>query len=238
MANRHSHCSGCLPRLCRSKEKHCEPCTHSLKQKTARTDGQGISNVSAVGSAFDKDSLVQRIVIVGNAGSGKSTLARILGRRLGLPTTHLDALFWQAGWVKPDAEVFRARVREAVRGDAWVCEGNYDQRTFDLRLPRADLVIWMDTPRLICLARVILRNVLDRPRTDIPADCRERLDREFLTFLRYVWNFDRTYRPRIEAGRLAHGPTIPVVRLRSAREVSRFVRGLSERGSTTEATSP
>ncbi len=181
---------------------------------------------------------MQRIVIVGNAGSGKSTLARVLGKRLGLTTTYLDALFWQPGWVKPDAEAFRARIREAVAGGRWVCEGNYDQHTFDLRLPRADLIIWMDTPRLICLIRVILRSALNRPRPDIPADCNEKLDREFVAFLRYVWTFDRTHHPRIEARRLAHGPMIPVVRLRNVRQISRFVQSLPMTASTIEASTP
>lgn len=177
---------------------------------------------------------MQRIVIVGNAGSGKSTMARLLGKRLGVDAIHLDALFWQPGWTKPDAEAFRTCVREAVAGDRWVCEGNYDQRTFDLRLPRADVFIWMDTPRWICLRRVILRSVLNRPRPDIPAHCKERLDEEFLTFLKYVWTFDRRYRARIEAARLAHGPSLAVVRLRSAREVARFVRNLPAPGAAFE----
>lgn len=60
---------------------------------------------------------MQRIVILGNAGSGKSTLARTLGSRLGLSVVHLDKLFWQPGWVEPDAEQFRDRVRAAVVGD-------------------------------------------------------------------------------------------------------------------------
>jgi adenylate kinase family enzyme len=166
---------------------------------------------------------MQRIVILGNAGSGKSTLARTLGKRLNLPVVHLDKLFWEPGWVEPDAEQFRERVRDAVAPDAWVCEGNYARRTFDLRLPRADLIIWLDTPRLTCFTRVIMRSVMNRPRTDIPAGCTENLDREFLTFLNFVWNFDRGYRPGIEAVRQAIGPHIPTVHLRGSRQISAFL---------------
>ncbi|MCY1426835.1 topology modulation protein [compost metagenome] len=169
---------------------------------------------------------MQRIVILGNAGSGKSTLARALGRCLGLPVVHLDTLFWEPGWVEPDADEFRERVRDAVATDAWVCEGNYARRTFDLRLPRADLVIWLDTPRLTCLLRVIIRSVMNRPRPDLAAGCREKLDREFLTFLKFVWHFDRGYRPGIEAVRVAMGPQVPVVHLRGTRQVAAFVDGL------------
>ena len=170
---------------------------------------------------------MQRIVILGNAGSGKSTLARQIGERLGAPVVHLDTLFWEAGWVEPDAETFRSRVRDAVAGDAWVCEGNYSRRTFDLRLPRADLVIWLDTPRLTCLKRVIMRSVLNRPRPDLPAGCTERLDRAFVEFLKFVWTFDRGYRPGIEANRQAVGPQVPVVRLCGGRQIAAFLTSLT-----------
>ncbi|CAK9888747.1 MULTISPECIES: AAA family ATPase [Pseudomonas] len=169
---------------------------------------------------------MQRIVILGNAGSGKSTLARLLGKRLGLPVVHLDRLFWEPGWVEPDAEQYRARVREAVAQDTWVCEGNYARRTFDLRLPRADLVIWLDTPRLTCFMRVIKRSVMNRPRPDLPDGCSEKLDRAFLTFLKFVWTFDRDYRPGIEGVREAIGPQVPVVHLRGSRQIAAFVEGL------------
>ena len=94
---------------------------------------------------------MQRIVILGNAGSGKSTLARRIGERLRLPVVHLDKLFWGPGWSKPETKVFRARVGAAVAGAGWVCEGNYYWQTFDLRLPKADLVVWLNTPRITCL---------------------------------------------------------------------------------------
>ena len=170
---------------------------------------------------------MQRIVILGNAGSGKSTLARVLGKRLSLPVVHLDTLFWEPGWVEPDAEQFRQRVREAIAADAWICEGNYARRTFDLRLARTDLIIWLDTPRLTCFARVIMRSVMNRPRPDLAAGCTEKLDRAFLTFLNFVWNFDRGYRPGIDAVRLVMGPHIPTVHLRNTRQIAAFLDSMS-----------
>jgi adenylate kinase family enzyme len=172
---------------------------------------------------------MRRIVILGNAGSGKSTLARAVGERLNLPVVHLDMLFWEPGWSKPTYDDFRARVNEAISEEAWICEGNYHRQTFDLRLPCADLIIWLDTPRVSCLRRVVLRSALNRPRPDLPAGCSEKLDRDFLSFLGYVWNFDRDSRPLIEQERLARGPLVPVVSLQGARQTSKFVNSLARR---------
>jgi adenylate kinase family enzyme len=167
---------------------------------------------------------MRRIVILGNAGSGKSTLARRLGAKLGLPIVHLDLLFWEPGWLEADAEVFRERVAAAHVGDAWISEGNYARRTFDIRLPRAELVIWMDTPRLTCARRVILRTASGKWRPDLAAGCEENIFRgDFPEFLGFTWNFDRKSRPGIEARRLVDGPDVPVVRLRGRRETDEFV---------------
>jgi adenylate kinase family enzyme len=171
---------------------------------------------------------MRRIVILGNAGSGKSTLARRLGERLGLPVVHLDVLFWEPGWTEPDNEAFRARVRASIAGDAWISEGNYVGRTFDLRLPRADQVIWLDTPRLTCVRRVVVRSALARPRGDLAEGCKEGLiGTDFLPFLAYTWNYDRKYRARIEAAHQAVAPDIPVVHLRGRRQIDAFVASLS-----------
>jgi hypothetical protein len=67
---------------------------------------------------------------------------------------------------------------------------------------------------------------MNRPRADLAAGCSEKLDREFLTFLKFVWNFDRGYRPGIEAVRLAIGPQIPTLHLRSSRQIAEFLNSL------------
>jgi len=170
---------------------------------------------------------MRRVVILGNAGSGKSTLARRLGERLGLPVVHLDVLFWEPGWTKPDNDAFRARVRAAIAGDAWVCDGNYVRRTFDLRLPRADQIIWMDTSRRACLWRVIVRSTLAQPRADLPAGCKEGLlDKTLPEFLADTWAFDRQSRPNIEAAREAVAPEVPVIHLSGRRQIHAFLDSL------------
>lgn len=165
----------------------------------------------------------KRIVILGNAGSGKSTLARHLGAKLGHDVVHLDRLFWQPNWQKPEDADFRGRIAQSLQPEAWISEGNYPRTTFDLRLPRADLVIWLDTARMTCLWRVILRNRRGGQRPDLPVGCTERMNREFIEFLHYVWTFDRDYKPRIERLRQQHGPHVPVVRLQGTAQIEAFL---------------
>ncbi|CNI61364.1 topology modulation protein [Yersinia massiliensis] len=171
---------------------------------------------------------LNRIVILGNAGSGKSSLARKLGQKLSSPIVHLDRLFWGPNWTKPVADEFRNKVIEAISDSRWICEGNYSRRTFDLRLPKADLIIWLNTPRLTCLKRVLIRTFRNEQRPDLPDDCSEKIDLEFLSFLRYIWHFDQKYRPLIEAERQAMGPNVPVIYLNSEVQVFDFIKKITE----------
>lgn len=168
----------------------------------------------------------RRIVILGSAGSGKSTLARQIGERLGLPVVHLDVLFWEPGWRQPDDAVFRARVAAAIEGGSWISEGNYSRQTFDLRIPRADRVIWLETPRLFCVWRVLVRGLKGGRRPDLPAGCQERMNWNYLTFLLYVWNFDRDIRPRIDACLRSVAPSVPVARLFNRADIAAYLATL------------
>jgi adenylate kinase family enzyme len=169
---------------------------------------------------------MQRIAIIGCSGTGKSTLARKVGARLDLPVVHLDALFWEPGWKEAEPEAFRARVAKALAGGRWVSDGNYNTRTFDLRLPQADLIVWLDQPLWLRFVRVAWRAFRHRRggRLDMGPDCPEKLDRAFLAF---IWNFDRVTRPRIEAAIARLAPHVPLVRLRGDAQIAAFLQGLA-----------
>jgi adenylate kinase family enzyme len=100
----------------------------------------------------------RRIIITGIPGSGKSTLAERVAHRIDAPFVELDALYWEPDWVEADADVFRARVRAATDGDAWVLAGNYFSRTQDITWPRAQCVVFLDVPLSIALARIARRS--------------------------------------------------------------------------------
>jgi adenylate kinase family enzyme len=87
-----------------------------------------------------------RVVILGCAGSGKTILARQLGERTGAPVICLDAI-WQPHWKEKDVPTFRTLVQKAHAGEEWISDDNFALATFDIRLPRATLVIWLERPR-------------------------------------------------------------------------------------------
>jgi adenylate kinase family enzyme len=106
------------------------------------------------------------ISVIGTSGSGKTTFARRLAERAKLPHVELDALFWGPNWTPADPALFRERVETALSGGAWVCDGNHSA-VRPMVLARADTVIWLDLPLLVCLWQALRRNA--------KADWRERL---------------------------------------------------------------
>ena len=153
-----------------------------------------------------------RVVLLGCAGAGKSTLAKRLAAATGAPLICLDAI-WQEGWGPPEVPAFRATLAELHAGDAWISDGNFALATFDVRLPRTDLIVWLEPPRLLCAFRATRR--LFRPGEPHSLS-------KLPEVLRFIWGFERINRPRIEAERLKHGPAVRVARLHNLREIERF----------------
>jgi adenylate kinase family enzyme len=170
---------------------------------------------------------MNRIMVVGNAGAGKSTFARRLGAKLAVPVVHLDSHFWRPGWQIPDLLTWRQQLATLAASSAWVMDGNYIN-TFDIRMPRADSLVWLDHPRGICMRRVLMRTIMGygRTRPDLADDCPDRFD---MAFLRYIWGFPANQRPRIVAGIAQYGDHLSVIRLSCDREAENFLTTLAAR---------
>ena len=100
----------------------------------------------------------KRVSVVGSSGSGKTTLGKALAVRLDVPFVELDSIFHQPNWTELPDDEFRARVREAVAGDAWVVDGNY-AAVRPIVLGRATTVVWLDYSRPRVMQQVIRRSV-------------------------------------------------------------------------------
>jgi adenylate kinase family enzyme len=155
----------------------------------------------------------KRVLVIGCSGGGKSTLSRKLSEMLGLPHISMDRkFFWLPGWKLRDRAQIRQMIGAAVAGERWIMDGT-SPGTMDLRLPRADVVVWMRMPRLLCLVRVVMRRIryAHRSRPEMAEGCPEKID---LEFLRYIWNFERRETPEIVEALDTFGPATPVVILR------------------------
>jgi adenylate kinase family enzyme len=171
---------------------------------------------------------VNRIAVIGASGAGKTRLARTLGHLLDLPVIHLDAHYYGPGWQPLPPADWAARHRQLAAEERWVLDGNYAS-TLAPRLERADTIIFLDLPPLLCAWQVLLRWAGDRrrPTPDLPAGLHPKLDRQFLA---YVLGFRHRRRPALlaELTRWSHGRTVVI--LRSRRAVRRFIEQLPSHG--------
>lgn len=112
-------------------------------------------------------------------------------------------------------------------------DGNFAD-TFDIRVPRADTLIFLDLPRWVCLRSVFIRLAcnLGRARPDMAPGCKKKIDWEFI---RWIWTFRSNTRPAVlqtlercrAEGRNVH-------HFLSRPQVSRFLRSAAARGASTE----
>ncbi|MFJ9378730.1 hypothetical protein [Streptomyces sp. NPDC101455] len=101
--------------------------------------------------------LTGRVAVLGSPGSGKSTFCHRLARS-GIPLFHLDDLYWRPGWRRTPEDRWRLLVGELARGKRWIVDGNH-MSTVPERLARAEVVVLLDLPVLVCAWQVVRRSV-------------------------------------------------------------------------------
>jgi adenylate kinase family enzyme len=139
---------------------------------------------------------IRRILVLGCGGSGKSTFSRRLADATGLDLYHLDSLYWKAGWNRTEASEWEATVCDIVSAENWIVDGSYFG-TLEMRLQRADAVVFFDMPRIVCIWRVFkrrLQNLGGANRLGMPKGCPERV---YWTFLKWVWRYPEVSKPQV-----------------------------------------
>lgn len=170
---------------------------------------------------------MKKVLVIGCPGSGKSVFSRELAQKTGLPLIHLDATYHQDIWDENKdvkKRQWRERIAVLIEQEAWIMDGNY-KSTLDIRVPAADTIIFLDYSRAVTLARAFRRQWQYRRkrRSDMPAEWKEHMSRDFLGF---IWSYRRIERPKVLAllDKYERGREIRV--LERPAEAERFLRSL------------
>lgn len=172
----------------------------------------------------------RRVRVRGISGAGKTTFARALAERLGVAHLELDSVYHLPDWQPATDDQVAAALAAFTSGpgrDGWVIDGNYSSVPAVGTL-EPDLVVWLDPPRHVQMARLVRRTVArgvlrrelwngnrERPSSWLRTDPGENI-------LRWGWTMQPVQRARL-ADRMA-ADRVPWVRLRSARRVRRWLR--------------
>lgn len=165
--------------------------------------------------------LPRRVAVAGVSGAGKTTLAGRIAKVIAAPHIEIDALYHGPNWVPRPS--FLEDVRLMVDGDTWTTEWQY-RAARPILLERADLIVWLDLPFWTStLPRLLRRTIRRRLRREVLWN--GNVEPPFHTFftdpehiVRWAFSTRHKYRTRIpELARTT--PHLPIVRLRSQREV-------------------
>lgn len=102
---------------------------------------------------------MRRINVIGTTGSGKSTLARKLALLLSTQHVELDSIFWKPNWVESTRDEMRRNSEPYIEQETWVIDGNYSYLQ-EAIWARAEVIVWLDTPKWWNLWSVAKRGVL------------------------------------------------------------------------------
>lgn len=163
-----------------------------------------------------------KIIIIGSGGSGKSIFAKQLGEATGLPVIHLDKEYWQPNWVETLRDEWIEKQKQFISGEKWIIDGNYGG-TLELRFAAAELVIFLDINRLVCVYSAARRT--GKKRSDLPENLQEpkMLSKDFFDFAKWIWSYPKTGKKKVLALHEKY-PDKPFLRIKSRRELERYLK--------------
>jgi len=168
---------------------------------------------------------MKRVMVIGCCGAGKSTLSKKLHRILKLPLIHLDRHYWKPKWTETPSEEWIPIVNELAAKESWIIDGNYGS-TLDIRLARADTIIYLDYSTATCLYRVCSRAITNygKTRSDMTAGCPERIDFKFFHYVA-TYNMLRRKAQLAKVKKVSHEKQCII--LKNDREVKAFLDTIS-----------
>jgi adenylate kinase family enzyme len=168
----------------------------------------------------------RRVLVAGTSGSGKTTLAARIAESLQAPHVEIDSLFHGPAWTARPS--FEADVHRFSAGPTWVTEWQYRAVRAYLA-DRADLLVWLDLPRLVVMRQILRRTLVRRLR-------RQRLWNDNVEpplwtaltnpdhIVRWAWNTHHKTARRV-TDLLARRPDLAIVRLPSHADAARWLCG-------------
>ena len=183
---------------------------------------------------------LRRILVYGVSGSGKTTLARRISEITGLPWHSVDdEIGWLPNWVERPRDEQRDLALRLASSERWVLDTAYN-RWRDVVLSRTDLIVALDYPRLLSLARLVRRTGKRVVTGELTCNGnRETLRQAFSSESIIAWHF-RTFtrkRQQIAAWEVDVSAP-PVVRLRTPRMTERWLARLRETTTRTAVDAP
>lgn len=131
----------------------------------------------------------KRINVIGCPGSGKSTVAKLISNNTGYPLFDLDTVFYNCGCKRKSHANTLSEIDKIITNECFVIDGTYTS-SFEHRLTRLDLVVFIDKPTVICIYQFFKRLF-----TKSNLKCGEKLTRK--TF-RLLFSFNMTYKKKIK----------------------------------------
>lgn len=163
----------------------------------------------------------KKIAILGPPGSGKSTFAMKLGKKQQIPVHHLDRHMFEESGKKKDKQEFIEIQKAMLREESWVVEG-CSFSTWGMRFAKADLILYFDFNRPLCIWRL----------------CKRFFDyrKEFgglraITWeiLRYTWKFHKEKKPHLQELQRQHPDTELRIFI-NQKEADRFLSSFASEG--------
>ncbi|MEG1441808.1 MAG: DNA topology modulation protein [Oscillospiraceae bacterium] len=126
-----------------------------------------------------------KIAIIGYSGSGKSTMAKTLSEYYSCPLLYLDTIQFKENWKERDKDEAKAMVRDFMKNDSWVIDGNYTDFYQKERLLEANQIIFLNFPTILCLYQALKRykKYKNQTRESAAQGCFEKMDFEFIWWI-------------------------------------------------------